>query len=627
MVKKNRVGEVATIVALGSLIILGLSSLVSSVFLKNKQTTKTKAEEKCVYKDYDECRASGCSDSECVRCDDYTYKCIGTSSTTDSCQCLSGKATGPCGDVNPCGSEMGGCSEYGAWKTDCTGSNQNCPADAGVAYTSWCDGKNWRFQYPNCVTWCKVEYLNNPPPASQKDPLCQDKSPGDFITDSFNGTLPTGVEKGVDKSLPSYKYVSCDGNVGVWVEVQPFCDQFGKIQWSPGRKSDVSCIPPNINISKTPVGSFWLTAKVEAKKDDKKIKFDTTVIFNSTDCDGDITLYRNGGLVAHNRWNSGGKQSFTFEYYPEWTGSISLGPGEKETVVYQGRIDNCPRSKVPLQDTVSCEFGVSPYGEPWVRGQGCNLVNFDEVVKITPLLTPVTQPRVTWANPPPITPKITPFIFKTSTNPSGSPGGGLRTSPSSSIASAPTIFQCTNYGVNPNSLEDCPAERTEECNVEENGVIITGIRYVKIECGSGSSDSCQYRCKTITDLTSKGNNYSGSCGSDATCITTTSSFTNINVTVKVLNQAEPKKWIHAVGVLYGSGPNDYIFKKFNSPADYSLSQDFIIRLPQFPQRDIKFTAFVDYSDKRDSVIGKLYSPPIKKNSFSLENMEFGIMIK
>ncbi len=430
--KKNQLGEIATILTLSTLIIIGLSSLASSFFLKNRQTTASKAVEACTdYETESEAKA-GCDPQgfepvpgtpSCYRCKTTSSSTTNITSASGKCECSGGSAFGPCGDTNPCGpvpnkdsSAPNGdpkCSTYGDWSNVCAGTNENCPSDAGVTYTYWCDGKDWRFQYPNCVTWCKKEYIEKPP--SNIDDLCKDgskqKSAGTVITEEFKKSgrsLPKPQVEEVGGQL-----VACDGNQGVYVEMNAFCDQFGQVQWGPGAKTNKICAPPEVNITKTPSGKFWLTANVEVKKEDKGIKFDTTVVFNSTDCDGDITLYRNGGLVAGpNRWNSGGKSSFIFEYYPQWTGSVTLGSGGKETASYHGRVDNCPRSKVTLEDTINCEFGVSPYGIPWVRGTGCSLKNFSDVQKITPATTPVVKKQPTWAPPPPPKLNTTPIIFK-----------------------------------------------------------------------------------------------------------------------------------------------------------------------------------------------------------------------
>lgn len=93
--KKWQRGEIATAITIGTLIILGVTSLVSSVFLnKNKQTTKTRAAEAC--------------------------------------------------------------SEEGAWKTSCLEprERQSCADNAGVALVSRCEGGEWKAQNPECQTQC-----------------------------------------------------------------------------------------------------------------------------------------------------------------------------------------------------------------------------------------------------------------------------------------------------------------------------------------------------------------------------------------------------------------------------------------------------------------------------------------
>ncbi len=95
-------GEIATAITIGTLIILGVSSLVSSVFLnKNKQTTKTKAAE----------------------------------------------TLGVCSEA-----------ESGQYKTKCMSprERQSCDANAGVTLVYQCNGSQWKFLYPECSQVCSV---------------------------------------------------------------------------------------------------------------------------------------------------------------------------------------------------------------------------------------------------------------------------------------------------------------------------------------------------------------------------------------------------------------------------------------------------------------------------------------
>lgn len=311
MKKRNQLGEVATVITLSTLIIVGLVSLVSNAILKKPQTTSTKAAS-CDPAWYcagecapDDVRASfeaingpanaasawrsekaqncGLSESECsaattcaplgkptypqtpgVGCDASEWSCGGecasqavrnmfgdpskwrqekakncgfpvgecstrtdctttsgavpTGTTTDRCQCVNGKANDAklCGDTNPCGAAIAGPCDYGAWRTDCTGSGESCPSDAGVGYTYWCDGTNWRFQYPNCVVQCKPAYLTQAP--STKDPRCVGKNSGD----------PPNNPKTLEPV--------CDGSY--MVTMSEYCDQFGQVQSGPGRRVD-----------------------------------------------------------------------------------------------------------------------------------------------------------------------------------------------------------------------------------------------------------------------------------------------------------------------------------------------------------------------------------------------------
>ncbi len=440
--QRAKAGEIATIITLATFIIIGISSLASSFFLKNKQTTTSKAAGKtnCAFRDYQECNETyKCTD--CKACDDTTYECLGTSqqgqtssSTSSSsnstdlvaaCKCVNGKAAGDC-PVNPCGpipetksapNDSPSCSNWGQWADRCSGTSEGCLSDAGGTYTYWCDGKDWRFQYANCVSWCQVDYLQKPP--SKKDPLCEKSSTGDFVTDQYNTSLPAGTEKGDAKGVEvpeGFKYVSCDGNVGVWVEVQPFCDQFGQIGWAPGRTSKKPCTPPDIATVKAP-GSFTLNLNIYVTKTAKGFDFMNEAKVYSNNCDGDLRFSRDGAFVNMTGWNRAVKGD-TFTWPKDNLGVVSIVNGDSRNVTFETALLNCPRSKVPITDTVICNFGVSPYGIPWVRGAGCTLKNFDEVQKMTRLTTPAAKQGkpVTWGAPP--APKISSpgIIYKSNVN-------------------------------------------------------------------------------------------------------------------------------------------------------------------------------------------------------------------
>ncbi len=415
---KNNRGEIATLITIGTLVVIGISTLVSSVFLKNKQTTQSKAQEAC------SCEADSCSGG-CTNAGDDCFAdpnvCLPIATPnssqqsssvdlTTACKCTNGKPAGDC-PVNPCGGipEKGAapdddpsCSSWGKWGNRCTGTAENCPSDAGVAYTYWCDGTNWRFQYPNCVTWCKPEYIAKPP--STKDPLCQNLSAGGAIT-NFSGDLPAGVIKGssVTPKALSNTYVSCDGNVGTWVDIHPFCDQFGQVAWGPGEATNAVCNPPAQNPTITPPAnsSFYVTVDVNVAGTGKGADFDTTVNLWSSNCDGDASVTANGVNNGYFAWNRGANSIGQWVKMPRPGGKVSLGFGQSGGFSYTGRIDNCPRSKTTLQSTVTCDFGVSPYGAPWVRGSGCTLTNADEAAKIT-LQTKAqgTTKPVDWGKPP-----------------------------------------------------------------------------------------------------------------------------------------------------------------------------------------------------------------------------------
>lgn len=255
----NKKGEIATVIALAVFLLIGVSSLLSSAILKKPKTTQTKAQYcarenesiegtdiKCcaglIPDDLSTCRtvAGLTATPTPPPFNQLTNVTPMTYSGADDriCSCINGNPSNisVCGDANPCGAKGGSCDSYGAWKDQCTGSAENCPTDAGITYTYWCDGSDWRFQYPNCVTWCKPAYLSQAP--AKPAGICDGKAPGTVVS---SDNPPSNVSKGSDVGVSDFTYVSCDGNQGVYVEIRPFCDQFGQVQWGPARRSSKLC--------------------------------------------------------------------------------------------------------------------------------------------------------------------------------------------------------------------------------------------------------------------------------------------------------------------------------------------------------------------------------------------------
>lgn len=193
-------GEIATLLTLGTLLIIGFSTFASSYLLKNKQTTISKA-------------------------DPATVTPV---PTWPQCQCKDGAPSGPeCEDVNPCsgappsGTPSDNCS-YGAWKTECAGTNQGCPADAGVENAWWCNNSgNWVYQNPGCSVRCKTENIA-----------------GATLTPSAAVCTSAGM------TLNECEREDCDGSLGDFGEiicVTKYCDADRKIQYKPGRRTGKSC--------------------------------------------------------------------------------------------------------------------------------------------------------------------------------------------------------------------------------------------------------------------------------------------------------------------------------------------------------------------------------------------------
>ncbi len=97
--KRWQAGEIATVITLGTLLILGITTFVSSMIInKTQQSTKTKAAE------------------------------VKEDST---------------------------CSEEGAYTFNCMNNRGSCAEDAGEAEVYQCLSGKWKFQYPECQNACK----------------------------------------------------------------------------------------------------------------------------------------------------------------------------------------------------------------------------------------------------------------------------------------------------------------------------------------------------------------------------------------------------------------------------------------------------------------------------------------
>ncbi len=141
-------------------------------------------------------------------------------------------------------------------------------------------------------------------------------------------------------------------------------------------KSDPACTggtssSPATNPARgpSPGNLFHLTSDIYAEKTTDGIKFNVHVLFNFDGCDGDIQLFRDGTRVAgYNAWKGPGG----FDYDQQWAGSFTLKKGESISPGYKGTVDRCPKSKVMLEDNISCKLAVDYSGNPGVFGAGCN---------------------------------------------------------------------------------------------------------------------------------------------------------------------------------------------------------------------------------------------------------------
>ncbi len=144
--KNNRAGEIATIITIGTLIVISLFTIVSSIFLKNKQTTKTKAEE-CGHWDEIDNRwvpedcpvaqeqpptpppvtetSTGRKDA-CQICQE--NQCVANSAAGSDCEggCVSNSECGGTNTANqPCV-----CGDSGLWEGNCGGKDGQVCSEA-----------------------------------------------------------------------------------------------------------------------------------------------------------------------------------------------------------------------------------------------------------------------------------------------------------------------------------------------------------------------------------------------------------------------------------------------------------------------------------------------------------------
>lgn len=161
--KKHERGEIATIITIGTLVVIGLTTIVSSFFINQKKTTSSKAAEPI------------------------STTCTG-SCTTPNAFCVS------C--MNP-------------------KEKQSCASDAGVSLVYQCDGGVWKMKYPECRTECKPDGSGNtsPPPGTGAG----GETGGVGAAGCFH--LDAGVDKiGTNKFNVSIKFVSDGGDGDIQLE-------------------------------------------------------------------------------------------------------------------------------------------------------------------------------------------------------------------------------------------------------------------------------------------------------------------------------------------------------------------------------------------------------------------------
>lgn len=419
--KKNR-GEIVTLLTIGTLVVMGISALVSSVFLKKQQTTKTNAQTPLCVCQQDRATYSwqgdGCGTcwgQQCTVGGTLPTSCLGQSSAlatpvpTSSAQA----PNAPCA-ANPSASGcLGHC-------TDCTGPNQTC-----ILRTD---------KYPNCDDGgCTTQRKECPgdktstTPAPTPCPNGKIDKAGQCNSAccSVNSECPTGQTCGVQngycysgfscapnaagQTKPLYARV-CGGennNYCAWT----FCN--GTTTTDPVTGKTVTCTDDqnsgkgigcnSDDDCKTPVTNntcFYLTDEIyydQGKGFSHNIKFWSP----TGGGDGHISLSRNGNNTGLRDTPWKRQDNVPFPVPPEYTGGYNNNTSD--TANFTGTADHCKQGIGTA--SITCGTGKNADGTVFVRGGGCQLMNAKNTL---PTAAPTPKPTA-----PTPTPALTQSQFQT----------------------------------------------------------------------------------------------------------------------------------------------------------------------------------------------------------------------
>jgi len=348
--KKGERGDIVLILTIGTLVVLGVSSLISVILPKTNQSTNTKAEDRSQrYCNLN--RGEAACKPTCTRCD--------------------GKVCNYHAELEPwCqdgGKDLGGCLD----STECGGTNTpppNCPGkldSTGACNPACCD--------PNVGTSC---------PQGQE---C--KIQNGYCGANGGGWSCAGFTSKVKRA--------CTGNTCAWVTCKAddttCCDSDKDPRCMYCDDNDKCVGTTQIPNDQRSNSCFNLSAEVYADKEADGYRFNAHLLVGSPEGGGDghIQLFVNGGSKGWNKgWNRGVNNPFDIE--PQFLDSPYLGSGSK-TMNYAVKVDECNKRGNYLN--LTCEFIVSN-GLPKVNGPSCTCKNCSSA---TPIKPPVVNPP---ANPP-----------------------------------------------------------------------------------------------------------------------------------------------------------------------------------------------------------------------------------
>jgi len=560
MKKKLLKGEISTIITLGTLIVLGVSSLASVVFLRKTQTTKT--------------RAAGCAKVENV-----SYSGDVAAGKTFTCLAVTNGASPY---TMACGISKNGGWPYGMQSGSCSGKNctfsvkMDDQIEAGAVYQL-----------------VAFDFRTECGP---------DKDSAKSITLNVPGTQPQPTQANCDQECcgrpDGFIYqraikASCDSNYkgGRYVIIDGVC-QGGKRTEKPGCATCRTCQAGARDIA--PVPDADLAVNECNSSCEKKDGGNPTPNPNSSTPTQTITPNPNPRVKPTNI-----PPSTT----PSPTGSSEMG-GEGQPCIKVYDSASKEHQYYCNEDLVCSEQSergrcVKPRGG---KGQPCKIGVMTDNRLNEIRYNYCDEKNLVCSKPYP-----TEGICVEATSKSPEEATSI---PAQTSTQAATLTQTpTGRCVENNQNVDCPKEYFLECELPGR-YGSKGKRYVRRECGQGNNNSCSLSCKTIEDLKEE-NSYSGDCSRQNTCLA------RIPLTVIITLDNPEGLWLDAVGVVDKNGivlnstrfncafPNSLCRRIKDNTATVKLD----IKIP-IDEKSKTIRPFLNFSDKYygDRDLATTYGP-------------------